>query len=96
MRRFWETASEAQKFAQIEGGIECGLSYAEIAMACNGDYVNPSDLVRLSRNIRAFAYKHGIKRGFVKTRYAEQVIERGIDKARANRKLPAISLYWIT
>lgn len=30
---WWSKASEAQKLAQIDGGIECGLSAREVAIA---------------------------------------------------------------
>jgi len=46
---FWKTATKDQRLAQIDGGIECGLSAADIAvmMGTNSD------------NIRRFALYHG-------------------------------------
>lgn len=93
MRRFWETASEAQKLAQIEGGIECGLSYAEIAIACNGDYVNPTDLLVLTKRISYFAWKHGIKRGRSNTAYGCEAFRIANERRKQNGN--TMTPYWL-
>ena len=50
---WWRKASEAEKLAQCEGGIELGMSQAQIAMNC-----------RVSKwTIMQFCLDHGISRG---------------------------------
>lgn len=36
---FWNTATQEQKLAQIDGGIECGMNSTQIAMNCGTDRI---------------------------------------------------------
>jgi hypothetical protein len=37
---FWKTATKEQKLAQIDGGIECGMTARQVAMNCGTPSIN--------------------------------------------------------
>lgn len=58
---FWESATTEQKLAQIDGGIECGMTTEQIAVNCG---VSPTDKNPASRVVAWFAINHGRKFGY--------------------------------
>ena len=52
---FWDTATTAQRLEQIDGGIECGMNAAQIAMNCGCVHNNNNK----GYLIRMFATEHG-------------------------------------
>lgn len=55
-RGWWYRASREQKLAQIDGGIECGLTAREVAI-CSG--IDPDTTGRHGRTVHGYASNHG-------------------------------------
>jgi len=72
MTTWWDKASTAERLAQIDGGIECGLTMAEVAIASGTSF----------GAIAGFCNRQGLKFG---TRSTHTAGQRRTGKIRSDR-----------